>query len=117
MLLNRRAAAIAVFLLAAAGLMVGAWSKDYRLELTVVTDKQEDYLLVVDLDQREFKRLENDPHTEIATYLLQARRTYADQIGYRREIYGEENYKMVKVVSYDFVVKDIGRGNVVLRKR
>ncbi len=90
--------------------------KDYRLELTITTDRQEEYVLVVELDEREYKRLENNPSTEILTYLTMARREYAVKMGYRPEIYGPDNYKMVSIRKSSFVVREIDSGRIVFRK-
>ncbi len=108
-------------------LLVGlalAWShrvsfslpKDYRLELTILTDKHEEFVFVAELDSREFRRLESNPTSEIQPWLVQARREYATKIGYRVEIYGTENYKMVVIVKSSFVVREVGTGRVVLKK-
>lgn len=100
------------------GLVISAsaWSKDYLLELTVITDKQEEFVFVSELDERQFRNIRNDANNEIKNYLVDARRKYADEIGYRKEIYGEENYKMVVITSYKFVVKDKSSGRILLKK-
>ncbi|MDD2998674.1 MAG: hypothetical protein EOM80_18700 [Erysipelotrichia bacterium] len=95
---------------------VQARSKDYVLELTVYTDRSESYVLYVDLDDRELTRLRNDSANEIKLYLVRARREYADEIGYRSEIYGEENYKMVVIKRYIFIVKEKSSGRILLSK-
>ena len=88
----------------------------HRLSLTILTDKADEFVLLVDLDARAFSRLENDPTSAIQPYLLQARKEYAERIGYRREIYGEENYKMVTIRRYSFVVRDVSQDRVVLKR-
>jgi len=93
-----------------------SFPKEYRLELTVITDRAEEYVLMVEIDQRAFKRLESDPTGELQSYLVLARREYAVQIGYRPEIYGPENYKMVTIRKSSFVVREISSGRVVLKK-
>lgn len=93
-----------------------AWSKDFILELTIITDKQEEYTFLVELDDRQLRDLRNDTNNKIKDYLLEARRKYADEIGYRKEIYGEENYKMVVISSYNFIVKDKSSGRILLKK-
>jgi len=100
------------------GLVISAsaWSKDFLLELTIVTDKQEEYIFLAELDDRQFRDLRNDTNNEIKDYLFEARRKYADEIGYRKEIYGEENYKMVVITSYKFIVKDKSCGRILLKK-
>ena len=103
--------AIFAFLVAA-----NAFSKDYVLELTIVTDRQEEFTQYIELNDREFRNLRNDPTGEIKSFLLEARKKYADEIGYRKEIYGAENYKMVVISSYSFVVKEKSSGRVLLSK-
>ncbi len=103
--------AIFAFLVAA-----HAFSKDYVLELTIVTDRQEEFTQYIELNDREFRNLRNDPTGEIKSFLLEARKKYADEIGYRKEIYGAENYKMVVISSYSFVVKEKSSGRVLLSK-
>jgi hypothetical protein len=95
---------------------VMAWPKDYVLELTIITDKQEEFVSIIELDDRQFRDLKNDTNFEIKPYLVQARKDYADEIGYRKEIYGEDNYKMVNIVKYSFVVRDKSSGRVLLKK-
>jgi hypothetical protein len=95
---------------------VQAWSKDYLLELTIVTDKQEEFVDLIELDDRQFRNLRNDINNEIKSYLVEARKKYADEIGYRKEIYGEENYKMVVIAKYSFIVKEKSSGRILLRK-
>ena len=95
---------------------VEARSKDFLLELTVTTDKQEEFTQYIELDDKEFRNLRNDPNNEIKEYLVEARRKYADEIGYRKEIYGAENYKMVVIASYRYIVKEKSSGRVLLSK-
>lgn len=71
---------------------------------------------LVELDDRQFNKLKSDPNNAIKEYLVDARRKYADEIGYRKEIYGEENYKMVVIVKYSFTVKDKSSGRILLKK-
>lgn len=95
---------------------VQAFSKDFVLELTIITDKQEEYVQIVELGDREFRNLRNDTNRVIQEYLLVTRKKYADESGYRREIYGDENFKMVVIKSFTFVVKDKSSGRILLRK-
>jgi len=44
---------------------VEARSKDFLLELTVTTDKQEEFTQYIELDDKEFRNLRNDPNNEI----------------------------------------------------
>lgn len=109
--------AVAAFLLVISMVLsVFAWSKDYLLELTIVTDKQEEFVYLVEFDDRQLSKLKNDANNEIKPYLVEARRKYADDIGYRKEIYGEENYKMVNISKYSFIVKDKSSGRILLSK-
>ena len=87
----------------------------YRLELTIYTDK-DPYLLEVEIGPREFRAIESDPTNGIQPFVLQARHECAEKAGYRKEIYGEENYKMVAVRKYTFVIRDLSQGRVVLKK-
>lgn len=115
--IGRQLVALAVVVLVA-GLVISAsaWSKDYLLELTIITDKQEDFVYLAELDERQFRDLRNDSNNVIKDYLVEARRKYADEIGYRKEIYGDENYKMVVITSYKFLVKDKSSGRILLKK-
>ena len=83
-----------LLLIAMSRFSVLSFSKNYRLELTKLTDKHEEYVFVTELDDREFKRLEENLTQEILVYKIQARRDFAMKIGYRKEIYGEENYNL-----------------------
>jgi len=87
----------------------------YRLSLTIYTDK-EPYLLEVEIGPRDFRAIESDPTNGIQSFVLQARRECAEHAGYRKEIYGEENFKMVSVRKYSFVIRDLSQGRVVLKK-
>ena len=87
----------------------------YRLSLTIYTDK-EPYLLEVEIGPRDFRAIESDPTNGIQPFVLQARRECAEHAGYRKEIYGEENFKMVSVRKYSFVIRDLSQGRVVLKK-
>lgn len=107
---------VPLVLLALSRSMLYSFSKAYRLELTVITDKADEYVFVTELDEREFKKLENNPSQEILPYLIQARKDYADKIGYRKEIYGAENYKMVTIRHNSFVVREIISGRVIIKK-
>lgn len=100
----------------AAVVSVQAWNRDFLLELTMITDKDEEIVHVVELTDREFRNLRNDTGREIQNYLTEARRAYADRIGYRREIYGDENFKMVVIASHKFVVKDKSSGRILLSR-
>lgn len=93
-----------------------AWNRDYVLELTIYTDKEDRFDLYVDINDREYSNLRNDAQNEIKSYLVEARRQYAEEVGYRREIYGEENYKMVSVTRYSFLIKDKSSGRILLSK-
>ncbi|PKL45845.1 MAG: hypothetical protein CVV41_02240 [Candidatus Riflebacteria bacterium HGW-Riflebacteria-1] len=106
--------ALAVSLLALVA--VQAWNRDFVLELTIFTDKDDRFELYVDLTDREYRNLRNDSGNEIEKYLVDARRKYAEEIGYRRDIYGEENYKMVSIQRFTYVVKDKSSGRILLSK-
>lgn len=109
--------AIWAILIAAASLStVYAWPKDYLMELTIVTDKQEEFVHVVELTERQVRDLRQDLRSSIKSYLVEARKKYADEIGYRHEIYGDENYKMVVINSYKVIVKDKSTGRIILTK-
>ncbi|KAF1082075.1 MAG: hypothetical protein GQF41_1715 [Candidatus Rifleibacterium amylolyticum] len=105
---------LAISLLALAGAQ--AWNRDYVLELSIFTDRGDKFDIYVDLTERDFRNLRNDTNNEIQPYLIEARRQYAEDIGYKSVIYGEENYKMVAVKSYSFVIKDKSSGRVLLSK-
>jgi hypothetical protein len=94
-----------------------AWPKDHLMELTIITDKQEEFVHIVELTERQVRDLRQDLRSAIKPYLVEARKKYADEIGYRHEIYGDENYKMVVIDSYKLIVKDKSSGRIVLRKR
>jgi len=106
--------ALAISLLAFVA--VQAWNSDYVLELSIFTDRGDKFDIYVDLAEREFRNLRNDTNNEIQPYLIEARRQYAEDIGYKSVIYGEENYKMIAVKRYSFVVKDKSSGRVLLSK-
>lgn len=95
---------------------VQAWNRDFLLEITIITDKDEEIVHVAELTDREYRSLRNDSVREIQHYLTEARRAYADRIGYRREIYGDENYKMVVIAKFSFVVKDKSSGRILLSR-
>lgn len=107
---------LAVLVSFAAVVSVQALSKDFVLELTIITDKEEEFVLILELNDREFRNLKNDPGYEIKPYLIEARKKYADEIGYRREIYGNENFKMVVISKFSFVVKDKSSGRILLQR-
>ena len=110
--------AIWVFLITAISLSaVYAWPKDYLMELTIITDKQEEFVHIEELTERQVRDLRQDLRSSIKSYLVEARKKYADEIGYRHEIYGDENYKMVVIDSYKIIVKDKSTGRIVFRKR
>lgn len=116
MMHRRSLALLSFFFLIAGAMLASGWAKEYRLELTVRTDRSDEYVLLVELDARQLKKFENDSYSEVQQYLVQARREYAHNIGYRTEIYGNDNYKMVKVITYSFVIREISSGRVVLKK-
>jgi hypothetical protein len=93
-----------------------AWSRDYLLELTIYTDKEDRFDLYVEITDRELRDLKQDSQNEIKPYLIEARRQYAEENGYRRDIYGEENYKMVSITRYSFVIKEKSSGRILLSK-
>jgi hypothetical protein len=105
-----------LFLAVGVVVSVHAWSKDYLMELTITTDKQDEFVFLEELDERQFRDLRNNTNFEVKKYLVLARRKYADEIGYRKEIYGKENYKMVVISSYKLIVKDKSTGRILLKK-
>jgi hypothetical protein len=110
---------VLVFALAICSLFsssVFGWSKDYLLELTIITDKQEEFVDIQELTERQMRAIKQDPNSGIKDYLLAARKKYADEIGYRKEIYGEENYKMVVITRYKFIVRDKSSGRILVKK-
>jgi hypothetical protein len=116
--IGNRLLPVAGAIILAIALLLPLWAgiTTHRLSLTILTDKDDEFVLLADLDSRAFSRIENDPTTGIQPFLLQARRDYAEKIGYRRDIYGEENYKMVVIRKYSFVVRDVSRDQVVLKR-
>ncbi len=103
-------------LLFSAYLVAVAGSAAYRLELTMLTDRDDEFVFIVELDDRQFSRLKNNPSEEMQPFLVAAKREYAQKAGFRREMYGDENYKMVTIQRYSYVVKESFSGRVVLRK-
>lgn len=95
---------------------VQAWASDYVLELTIVTDKQQEYDLFIEMTDRQLRDLRQDSRNKIRPYLVEARKQYADEIGYRKEIYGEKNYQMVVIASYRYVVREKSSGRILLSK-
>jgi hypothetical protein len=113
---RRIAVSLAVLAVFVALVAAQAWSRDFVLELTIMTDRQEEFAQYFDLNDREYRNLRNDPGNEIKAYLVEARKKYADEIGYRKEIYGSENYKMVVISSFRYIVKEKSSGRVLLSK-
>ncbi|MBF0547743.1 MAG: hypothetical protein HQM08_25110 [Candidatus Riflebacteria bacterium] len=93
-----------------------AGSFSHTVNVDIVTDREESFSFSIDIERSDFRILESNPAVEFIKYLNEAKRAYADKIGYRKEIYGEENYKMVKVSKYTFSVVEITSGRVVLKK-
>ena len=87
----------------------------YRMTLTIWAGGDE-FPFLVELDERQFSKIENDPSGGIQSYLVQARRAYAEKVGYRKEIYGEENYKMVTIGRYTIIIRDISQDRIVFKK-
>jgi hypothetical protein len=94
---------------------IGAGSGAYRMTLTIWTGSDE-FTYLTELSERDFSKIENDPSSAIQPHLVAARREYAEKMGYRKEIYGEENYKMVTIGRYTIVVRDISRDRIVFKK-
>ncbi|MBF0410827.1 MAG: hypothetical protein HQM10_26005 [Candidatus Riflebacteria bacterium] len=88
----------------------------YRLNLTIYTDKGEEYVLSSGLTDREYRSISEDPSRGIRQFVELAMREYAEKVGFRKEIYGEDNYKMVSVKTYTFTITDISQGRVVFQK-
>ena len=109
-------ASLAVLAVFMALVSAQAWSRDFVLELTIMTDRHEEFVQYFDLTDREYRNLRNDSGNEIKAYLVEARKKYADEIGYRKEIYGSENYKMVVIDSFRYIVKEKSSGRVLLSK-
>jgi hypothetical protein len=107
---------LVLLLLAGFALTLHARSKDYLMELTIITDKQEEFVYLAEIDDRQLRDLRNNTNFEIKPYLVEARRKCADEIGYRKEIYGEENYKMVVISRYKLIIRDKSSGRVLLSK-
>ena len=109
-------ASLAVLAVFMALVSAQAWSRDFVLELTIMTDRHEEFVQYFDLTDREYRNLRNDSGNEIKAYLVEARKKYADEIGYRKEIYGSENYKMVVIDSFRYIVKEKSSDRVLLSK-
>lgn len=86
------------------------------LELTITTDKGDGYTYYAELSDREFRKLKNDLINEIKPHLIEARKECAREMGYREEIYGEENYKMVIIAKYSLAIRNRSNGRVLLSK-
>jgi len=93
-----------------------AWPKDYRMTLTVLTDKNDELVHIFMITEREMRKLKEDPRNAIKDYLIEVRKKYANDIGYRHEIYGDNNYKMVVIRKYSFEIRDKSSGRSVFRK-
>ena len=93
-----------------------AWPKNYRMTLTVLTDKNDELVQIFMITEREVRDLKEDSRNAIKPYLIKARKKYASDIGYRHEIYGDNNYKMVIVSQYTFEIRDKSSGRLVFEK-
>lgn len=103
-------------LLVTMGVVLLAGPPAYRLDLTIYASGEE-FTLTVEIDDRQFSGLQSDPTTNIQPFLLQAKKEFAEKIGYRKEIYGEENFKMVHIGRYNFNVRSLSQGRIVLQKK
>lgn len=88
----------------------------YRLNLSIITDNSEEFLFESNIDDRQFKKIENNCQGEILPFLIEARKEFANKSGYRKEIYGDENYKMVKIRRYSVVIREISTDRIVFKK-
>ncbi len=107
-----------VLALAVAALFSSLWAGPmaYRLQLTILTDKGEEYVYFAEIDERQFTKIENAPSIEIRPFIDQARRECAEKIGYRKEIYGPDNYKMVQVIRSSLVIRELGSDRIVFKR-
>ena len=88
----------------------------YNLELRIMTDKNEEFVYQCGLDDRSFRKISENVHEGIQPYLLEARKAMAERAGYRVEIYGAENYKMVLIQKYSLVIREIAQSRIVFEK-
>ena len=86
------------------------------MTITVTTDKNDELEEIFMLTEREMRALKEDPRNQIKPYLIEIRKKYADEIGYRHEIYGDNNYKMVVIVRYKFDIRDKSSGRILVKK-
>ena len=107
---------LSAFLLLASLFAASAKMVSYKLELRITTDRYEEYPFEIGIDDREYRRITENVHTGIQPFLLEARKAIADRAGYRVEIYGADNYKMVVVRSYVVIIRDLSQGRVVFSK-
>ncbi len=110
-----------VYLVAAVLLLASLFSASakmisYKLELRITTDRLEEYPFEIGIDDREYRSITENIHTGIQPFLLEARKAIADRAGYRAEIYGADNYKMVVVRRYSVIIRDLSQGRVVFSK-
>lgn len=92
------------------------WAHNTTLELIIVTDKSDTYTYYTELSDRELRNLQNNLVNEIQSFLIEARKECAREMGYSEEVYGKNNYKMVIVTKYSVVVRDRSNGRVILSR-
>ncbi|MDD3000476.1 MAG: hypothetical protein PHF29_01840 [Candidatus Riflebacteria bacterium] len=107
---------VSAFLMPYSGGQVYAINGEKVLELIITTDKGDGYTYYAELSDRDFRKLKNDLINEIKPYLVEARKECAREMGYREEIYGEENYKMVIIAKYSIVIRDQSNGRTILSR-
>ncbi|MDD2623205.1 MAG: hypothetical protein BWY02_01233 [bacterium ADurb.Bin157] len=108
--------AVLVFFIPCSGGQAYAITGEKVLELIITTDKGDGYTYYAELSDRDFRKLKNDLMNEIKPYLIDARKECAREMGYREEIYGEENYKMVIITKYSIVIRDQSNGRTILSR-
>lgn len=107
---------LVVFLLLTVLWSASARVVSYTLELRITTDRNEEYPFELGIDDREFRSISENVHSGIQPFLVQARKAIADRAGFRAEIYGPDNYKMVVIRSYTIIIRDLSQGRVVFSK-
>ncbi|MFZ2957741.1 MAG: hypothetical protein WA705_12710 [Candidatus Ozemobacteraceae bacterium] len=95
---------------------LSAASFSYNLELRIMTERSDEFYYECGIDDRAVRKITENVHEGIQPYLVEARKAMAERAGYRVEIYGAENYKMVVIKTYSLVIRDVSQSRVIFKK-
>jgi hypothetical protein len=81
--------------------------KLYKIKINIrVTDREQDFVFQTAITPEETLAFRENTQRIVDKYIILAKQALAEQLGFKKRIYGEQNYKMMQIAKAKAIVLD-----------